>query len=70
MNESAKKDPSRQAASSTALDAERELHIRNRAYELYELRGMEPGHDLDDWLQAEQEILSADAPALVRKAAA
>ena len=34
---------------------------RERAYELFEQRGRENGHDLDDWLQAENElgILSA-----------
>ncbi len=31
--------------------------IRNRAYELYESRGREPGQDEQDWLRAEQEIL-------------
>jgi hypothetical protein len=31
--------------------------IRLRAYGLYEARGREHGHDLDDWLQAEAEIL-------------
>ena len=31
--------------------------IRMRAYELYEQRGCEPGHELDDWLQAEAEIM-------------
>jgi hypothetical protein len=34
-----------------------EEQIRRRAYELYEARGLEDGHDLDDWLQAEAEIL-------------
>jgi hypothetical protein len=29
--------------------------IRVRAYQLYEQRGRENGHDLDDWLQAESE---------------
>ena len=32
------------------------LQIRVRAYELFEQRGREDGHDLDDWLQAESEI--------------
>ena len=36
---------------------EREEEIRRRAYELYEARGREDGHVLDDWLQAEAEIL-------------
>jgi len=31
--------------------------IRERAYELYESRGCEPGRDQQDWLRAEQEIL-------------
>jgi hypothetical protein len=30
--------------------------VRVRAYELFEQRGKEHGHDLDDWLQAEAEI--------------
>jgi hypothetical protein len=34
-----------------------EERIRRRAYELYEQRGREDGFALDDWLQAEAEIL-------------
>ena len=30
--------------------------IRARAYQLYEERGRDDGHDLDDWLQAEAEL--------------
>lgn len=30
--------------------------IRCRAYELYEQRGREEGHDLEDWLAAEKEL--------------
>jgi len=30
--------------------------IRTRAYELYEARGREEGHDLENWLEAEAEI--------------
>ena len=33
--------------------------IARRAYELYEKRGREHGHDLDDWLQAERELQDA-----------
>jgi hypothetical protein len=33
--------------------------IRARAYDLYESRGREPGHDEQDWLRAEQEINGA-----------
>jgi hypothetical protein len=32
-----------------------EYQIRLRAYELYEARGREDGHELDDWLRAEEE---------------
>ena len=31
--------------------------IAKRAYALYEARGREDGHDVDDWLQAKREIL-------------
>ncbi len=30
--------------------------IAKRAYELYEQRGRQDGHETEDWLQAEQEI--------------
>ncbi len=30
--------------------------VAHRAYELFQMRGGEPGHDLDDWLQAEREL--------------
>jgi hypothetical protein len=34
-----------------------EQAIRQRAYELYIKRGMASGHALDDWLQAEAELV-------------
>jgi hypothetical protein len=34
-----------------------EEEIAQRAYALYEMRGREDGHDLDDWLKAERELL-------------
>ncbi len=34
--------------------------IRERAYELYESRGREPGQEEQDWLRAEHEILNAE----------
>ena len=33
-----------------------EDEIRRRAYELYEQRGREDGHDVEDWRRAEKEI--------------
>jgi len=41
------------------LDAEA---IAKRAYELYLQRGSVPGHELDDWLEAEAELSRAAAP--------
>ena len=37
----------------------RDEQIRRRAYELYLRRSNQPGSEIDDWLQAEEEILSA-----------
>lgn len=34
-----------------------ESEIRLRAYELYEQRGRTPGHEAEDWLAAEREVL-------------
>jgi hypothetical protein len=31
--------------------------IRQRAFELFQLRGCQDGRDFDDWMQAEAEIL-------------
>jgi NADPH:quinone reductase-like Zn-dependent oxidoreductase len=36
--------------------ASREDEIRTRAYELFLARGEQPGHELEDWLQAEREL--------------
>jgi hypothetical protein len=38
--------------------------IRHRAYDLYEQRGREDGHDLDDWLRAESEMTRVKAKAV------
>jgi hypothetical protein len=45
-----------------APPATTEQQIRTRAYELYRARNGEPGHDVDDWLRAEEEILTNAAP--------
>ena len=43
----------------SVLDRMRELYqsIADRAHELFEARGREHGHDLEDWLRAESELL-------------
>jgi hypothetical protein len=44
-----------------------EERIRRRAYELYVDRGNQSGSELDDWLQAEEEILQGQEEALAAK---
>ena len=43
----------------TRMEYPRPTHqeIAARAYQLYLERGRLPGHDLDDWLQAEYELM-------------
>ena len=43
-------------ATVTSESQELEQQIRLRAYEFYEARGREDGHDLEDWLHAVEEI--------------
>ncbi len=45
------------AAVAVAVTTDIEQRIRERAYQLFEARGREPGHEVGDWLQAEAEIL-------------
>ncbi|MFN7923961.1 MAG: Hsp20 family protein [Bryobacteraceae bacterium] len=39
--------------------------IQRRAFELFERRGFELGHELEDWLAAEREVMSPPAAELV-----
>ncbi len=39
-----------------ASAADMEDQIRRRAYQIYEARGSEHGRDMQDWLEAEQEL--------------
>jgi DUF2934 family protein len=43
-----------------------EHEIRIRAYDIYERRGAGDGHALDDWLQAEYEVLRQRAFGLAK----
>ena len=47
----------------TAVNESEELKdkIRQRAYQLYEQRLWEDGHELEDWLRAEEEINEQEA---------
>jgi len=47
--------PSDKQVAEYAVDLQEK--IQNRAFELYEQRGKVDGHDLEDWLQAESELV-------------
>ena len=51
------------------LPNDRHEAIRRRAEEIYFRNGKIPGHDLENWAQAEQEILRELAPPSTRRAA-
>ena len=53
----AKKPPAPMASDPQEL----EIQIRQRAYGLYEARGREDSHDVEDWLRAEEEITQKKA---------
>ena len=55
--------PKKRPATVTSEPQQLELEhqIRQRAYELYEECGREDGHELDDWLRAEAEIMQKKA---------
>ena len=57
-------------AANTAQSAGIEDRIRHRAYQLYEQRGTVDGFALDDWLQAEAEVLRAQKQPKVKSAKA
>ena len=48
--------PRGEAVNTPAANLPRLEEIRVRAYEIYTERGSQPGHELDDWLQAEREL--------------
>ena len=48
----------RRSTDETPSSAPNAQDVARRAYELYEARGCEPGADLGDWLQAEQELFA------------
>ena len=65
------KSKSRQPrAAKTAQSTDIEDRIRHRAYQLYEQRGNVDGFALDDWLQAEAEVLRAQKQPKVKSAKA
>jgi Protein of unknown function (DUF2934) len=53
--------PKKSPMAVTSEPQELEHAIRLRAQELYEERGRKDGHELDDWLRAEEEITQKKA---------
>jgi hypothetical protein len=45
-------------AEEPVLQPTREQEIRTRAYEIYLQRGTQPGYEVEDWLQAERELIT------------
>jgi outer membrane protein TolC len=41
--------------------------IARRAYELYEQRGRQEGRDLEDWLNAERQLVAAESQLLTNQ---
>jgi len=64
MAEPKKKRPSAARPAARPLQPPRlpdDKEIATRAYQLFIARGGEHGRDIDDWLLAKQELLSANA---------
>ena len=61
MVKQVKRSPSRRAAQTDddrGQADQAQPRIAQRAYELYEQRGYAHGHDREDWLEAERQLLS------------
>jgi len=45
-----------------SINTDQALHerIAQKAYEFYQKRGKSSGHDLEDWLEAEREVLGRE----------
>jgi hypothetical protein len=52
--------PHAKAAADLTAQLPLEERVKMRAYELYVLRGNESGSEMDDWLQAEDEVRDAE----------
>lgn len=49
------------ASEASAVPAPRDEEIARRAHEIFLARGGDHGHDLEDWLQSERELLKRNA---------
>ena len=59
-----RKEFARTKLAATAETPNIEEETRRRAYELFEARGGEDGHELEDWLRAEEEIRDSKTSAV------
>ena len=48
------------AIDGTRLMSELAQRVSRQAFEFYEQRGSEPGHDIEDWLKAEQLVVEQE----------
>ena len=60
-------DPVRKALPIFEEIAKRFDAVKRRAFDLFESRGRELGHELEDWLKAEREVFGAPAAELAEK---
>jgi hypothetical protein len=58
-----KRETSEKSKPRVENEDELQERIRLRAYELYEGRGRRDGLELDDWVQAEEEVLNSGSRA-------
>jgi hypothetical protein len=51
-------DPKSMQSNPSAIPVETDIRqaIRERAFQIFQERGRQPGHEKEDWIQAEQEI--------------
>jgi hypothetical protein len=52
--------PRKVSASPNSQTLDLEVQVRQRAFELYQERGCTPGHENEDWLQAEREVMARE----------
>jgi hypothetical protein len=57
MSRAVEMNPTSPILQTTPINEDLRERIEQRAYELYEARGSEPGHELEDWTKAEAEIV-------------
>ena len=69
MKVTAKKSTAKSAkVNSEESTVDLEEQIRRRAYQLYERRGCEHGHEVEDWLAAEAELAQERTMSVARTA--